>query len=166
MIFYSFQDMNQRQSKILTEEELITIGNSIAKQMSDMTVEARASNALALEPRLNQNSGYLIILQITLTGSRLMPGKIILETTSSPYVSVEVPVNSDINLAENSSIYSNDGKYTLEYDSKSSAIYFTNGGVVPFYDFNPPTISIDAPPEDEELEDISISMLRYGTMWV
>src|SRR5512139_1799694 len=46
MIFYSFQDMNQRQSKVLIEEELITIGNSIAEQMSDMEVETRASNVL------------------------------------------------------------------------------------------------------------------------
>ncbi len=172
MIFYSFQDMNQRQSKVLTEEELITIGNSIAKQMYDMTVEARASNKMGSHSTIT--SEFWIPYNIADNSYRvtLMPGKIILETTSSPYISVEVPVNSDINLAENSSIYSNDGKYTLEYDSKSSAIYFMNGGVVPFPDLNPPTISIDAPPEGEKLEgskyinvtvwdDVGVSRVEY-----
>lgn len=172
MIFYSFQDMNQRQSKVLVEEELLTIGNSIAKQMSDMTVEARASNALGSHTTIT--SEFWIPYNIADSSYRiiLMPGKIILESTSSPYISVEVPVNSDINLAENSTIYSNDGKYTLEYDSKSSAIYFSNGGVVPFPDFNAPTISIDAPADNATInrdtyinvtawDDVGVSRVEY-----
>jgi hypothetical protein len=156
MIFYSFQDMNQRQSKILVEEELLTIGNSIAQQMSDMTVEARASNALGSDTTIK--SEFWIPYNIADNSYRvtLMPGKIILESTSPPYISVEVPVSSDINLFENSTIYSNDGKYTLEYDSKSSAIYFSNGGDIPPPDAYRPTISIDSPPDND-----TISLYTY-----
>ena len=172
MIFYSFQDMNQRQSKILVEEELLTIGNSIAKQMSDITVEARASNTLGSHTMIS--SEFWIPYDIADNSYRvtLMPGKILLESTSPPYVSVDVPVNSDMNLAENSTIYSNDGKYSLEYDSKSSAIYFSNGGVVPSPDFNAPTISIDAPADGETIsgntyinvsayDDVGVSRVEY-----
>lgn len=162
MIFFSFQDMNQRQSKVLTEEELITIGNSIVKQMYDMTVEARASNKMGSNTSIT--SEFWIPYNIAYNAYKvtLMPGRIILETTSSPYISVEVPVNSDINLAENSTIYSNDGKYKLEYDSKSSAIYFMNGGVVPFDDINAPTISIDSPDDNAT---ISLSTYINVTVW-
>ena len=151
MIYFSFQDMNQRQSKILVEEELLTIGNTIAKQLSDLTVEARASNTMGSHTTITSEI-YIpekisdISYKVTLTA-----GKILLESTSLPYISVEVPVNEDINLAENSTIYSNDEKYLIEYDSQSSAIYFTNGGVVPFPDFNAPTISIDSPPDNAEI---------------
>lgn len=145
VIFFSFQDMNQRQNKILMEEELLTVGNSIAEQMSDMTVEARASRfgrtTITSEfwmPSTIADSAY----RVTLTN-----GRIFLESTSSPYIGVEVPINTDMNLAENSVLYSNDERHILVYNSSSGKIYFKDGGVLPPADLNPPTISIDAPPE-------------------
>ncbi len=147
MIYYSFHDMSQRESKVLMEEELLTIGNGIAKQMSDLTVEARASQKAGSHTIIT--SEFQIPTSIADSAYRvtLMTGKILLESTSSPYISVEVPVNTDMNLAVNSTLYSNDEKHTIEYDSQSSRIYFGDGGVVPFADFNAPTISIDAPAE-------------------
>lgn len=147
MIFYSFHDMSQRQSKVLMEEELLTIGNGIAKQMSDLTVEARASQRAGSHTIIS--SEFQIPTSIADSAYRvtLTAGKIILESTSSPYIRVEVPVNIDMNLAENSTMYSNDEKHTIEYDSNSSKIYFKDGGVVPPADFYAPTISIDAPAE-------------------
>ena len=172
MIFYSFQDMNQRQSKILMEEEFLTIGNTIAKQMSDLTVEARASNKLGSHTTITSEFWIPASIADSSYKVTLTAGKILLESTSSPYISVEVPVNIDINLAENSSIYSNDDRYALEYDSLSSAIYFTNGGVVPFPDFNAPTISIDAPSEGATInlytyinvtawDDVGVTRVEY-----
>jgi len=156
MIFISFQDMSQRQSKILMEEELLTIGNSIAKQMSDLTVEARASNRMGSRTTISSEFWIPVTIADSAYKITLTSGKIYLESTSSPYISVEVPVNTDIKLAEKSTIYSNDGRQTLEYDSRSSAIYFKDGGVIPYPDFNAPTISIDTP-----LEGATINRYTY-----
>lgn len=162
MIFYSFQDLNHRQSKILMEEELLTIGNSIAKQTSDLTVEARASNKMGSHTTITSEFWIPVTIADSAYRVTLTSGKILLDSTSSPYISVEVPVNTDIKLAENSTIYSNDERPTLEYDSQSGAIYFKEGGVIPFPDFNAPTISIDAPPEGA-----TISLYTYinVTVW-
>ncbi len=151
MIFYSFQDMSQRQSKVLMEEELLTIGNGIAKQMSDLTIEARASQKAGSHTIIS--SEFEIPTSIADSAYRvtLTTGKIILESTSSPYISVEVPVNIDMNLAKNSTLYSNDEKHTIEYDSNSSRMYFGDGGVVPPDDCCAPTISIDSPPEGDTI---------------
>ncbi len=172
MIYFSFQDMNQRQNKILVEEELLTIGNTIAKQLSDLTVEARASNKLGSSTTIE--SEFRIPAKIGDSSYRvkLTAGKIMLESISPPYITVEVPVNTDINLAENSTIYSNDERFTIEYNSESSAIYFTNGGVIPFPDFNAPTISIIAPPDNATIgnstyinvtvwDDVGVTRVEY-----
>jgi len=153
MIFLSFQGLNQKQSSLLMEEKLMNIGNGIAEKMSDMIVEARISNTMGSHTSIK--SDFWIpekivddTYSIKLTGS-----KILLESTTGTYVSVEVPVDSSLILAENSTIYSNDESHGLEYDSASGALFFTDGGVKPFPDVNPPIISIVSPDADTTISN-------------
>lgn len=172
MIFLSFQGLNQRQSSLLMEEQLVNIGNGIAKKMSDMIVEARISNTLGSHSSIK--SDFWIpekivddTYSIKLTGS-----KILLESTTGTYVSVEVPVDSSLILAQNSTIYSMDESHGVEYDSASGALFFTGGGVKPYPDVNAPTISIDTPMADSTIfnttyinvtvwDDVGVTRVEY-----
>jgi hypothetical protein len=158
MIFYTFHDMSQKQNKVMIEEELRKIGNSMANKMTDMIIEASASKTTASMSGINIVTEFWIpdrIGDVSYT-VKLFPGKIVLESSGDPFVSVEVPVGSvatGMNLAENHTIYSTDEKHTMVYDSKSSTIYFENGGAIPDPDFNSPTITIDAPAEGTNISN-------------
>ena len=145
MIVQSFQGLNQKQTRIALEENFMTIGNSIAKKLSEMNLEAQSSLGAGSQTTLRSE----IWLPAQIVGStytvKLSSNKVILESSGDPYVIVEVPINSDINIAENSKIYSSDYKYVLLYDSLSGSIFFQNGGVIPKPDFNAPSISIVSP---------------------
>jgi len=145
LVFLSFQGLNDRQTEIVMKEEFQARGNDIAKKMFDMNIEAMASlaagsttttqTALELPSKVADNT-YSV---------KILSGKVVLESTSGPYVKVEVPFNSDINAADNSTIYSAGGTHELQYDSRSGSIFFTDGGVIPPPDPNAPTISIISP---------------------
>jgi hypothetical protein len=127
---------------MMLEEQMYVIGNSIVKKMTEMNLEAISSQGN--EAETNITSEFWIpstiggsTYTITLTGNR-----IILETSSDPYISVEVPFSSDIKITEDSTVYSADYKYVLQYDPKSAEIFFVNGGVVPNSDNNAPHIDI------------------------
>lgn len=151
MIFLSFQGLNQKQSSLLMEEQLINIGNGIAGKMSDMIVEARISNTLGSHTSLKSDFWIPEKIVDDTYSIKLKGKKILLESTTGTYVSVEVPVDSSLILAQNSTIYSTDESHGLEYDSASSALFFTDGGVKPFRDVIPPTISIVSPAADSTI---------------
>jgi hypothetical protein len=159
MIVQSFQGLNQKQTKIMLEEQFMTIGNSIAKKMSEMNLASKSS--LATGSITSQIWIPAKIADHTYT-VQLSDHKIILESSSDPYVTVEIPINSDIRLAENSKIYSSDYKYVLQYDSQSDSIFFENGGVEPVTDFLAPTISIDSPLDGTTIQNTTTI---YVTVW-
>lgn len=155
MIFLSFQGMNQTQSSLLMEEQLMNIGNGIARKMSDMIVEARISNTLGSHTSMKSDFWIPEKIVDDTYSIKLIGSKILLESTTGTYVSVEVPIDSSIYLAQNSTIYSNDESHGLEYDSASGALFFTDGGVKPYPDFNAPSISIDSPAADATIFNIT-----------
>jgi hypothetical protein len=159
MIVQSFQGLNQKQTKIMLEEQFMTIGNSIAKKMSEMNLASKSGLATG-----SITSQIWIPAKIAdhIYTVQLSNNKVILETTSDPYVTVEVPINSDIKLVENSKIYSSDYKYVLQYDSQSDSIFFENGGVEPVTDFLAPTISIDSPLNGATIQNTTTI---YVTVW-
>jgi len=163
MIVQTFQGLNQKQTKIMLQEEFMTIGNNIAKKMSEMNLEAKSSlsgsgSNITIKTELwlpAEIAGYTYTV-------KLSNSKVILESSSDPYVTVEVPINSDIYIAENSKIYSSDYKYVLQKDPQSCTIFFLNGGVEPMHDNNAPTISINSPPNGSIIsKTISINV----TVW-
>jgi len=144
MIVQTFQGLNQKQIKIALEDQFLSIGNNIAKELSEMNLEAQSSLASGSITSIRNE----LFLPQNVAGQtytvKLSGNKIILESSSDPYVTVEVPFNSDINIAENSRILSSDSKYVIQYDSKSCSMFFEYGGVVP-NDNNAPSISIVSP---------------------
>ena len=147
MIFQSFQGLNQKHNKMMLEEQMYTIGNSIVKKMSEMNLEAISSQGN--DAKTSIRSEFWIPAKIgdnTYT-IKLSEQQIILETSSDPYITVEVPFSSDIKFAENSTVYSSDYKYVLQYDPQSAQMFFENGGVEPDPDNNDPVIYIISPPE-------------------
>ncbi|MCZ7356277.1 MAG: Ig-like domain-containing protein [Candidatus Methanoperedens sp.] len=172
MIFLSFQGLNQKQGKILMQEEYLALGNEIAKRMSDMVVEARASLSSGSRTAIESEFSMPVKIADNTYSVKLLAGKIIIESTSGPYVSVEVPLDSNIRVAENSTIQSLSDTYKLEYDSRSSAIFFKDGGVTPPPDFNSPIISIVSPPGGSTLnntvhinvsvwDDVGVTRVEY-----
>jgi hypothetical protein len=146
MIFLSFQGLNQKQSNLLMEEQLEQIGNGIAKKMSDMAVEARRSYSRGSHTFIESDFWIPDKIVDDTYSIKLTGNKILLESTTGKYVRVEVPIDSNINLAQNSTIYSMDESFGIKYDSATHVMLFSDGGVKPFPDLNPPTISIVSPP--------------------
>jgi hypothetical protein len=161
MIFQSFQGMNQKHNKMMLEEEMYTIGNSIVKKMTEMNLEAISSQGNQAQTTIRSE----FWIPATIGGStytiKLSGNQIILETSSDPYITVEVPFSSDIKIADNSTVYSSDYKYVLQYD-QSGTMYFINGGVLPSPDYYAPSISIDSP---EDGATISNTALINVTVW-
>jgi len=172
MIFLSFQGLNQKQSNLLMEEQLVNIGNGIAKKMSDIIVEARISNTMGSHTSIKTDFWIPEKIVDDTYSIKLKGSRILLETTSGTYVSVEVPVDSSLILAENSTIYSTDDSHGLEYDSASGILFFTNGGVKPFPDVNAPIISIVSPADGTTIfnmtnievtvwDDVGVTRVEY-----
>ncbi|MCX9010352.1 MAG: Ig-like domain-containing protein [Candidatus Methanoperedens sp.] len=151
MIFLSFQGMTESQGKVLMQEEFQAIGQNVAKKLSDMNMEAKASLAAGSNVTIKSEFSMPAKISDNTYTVKLMDGKILVESTSGPYVSVEVPLSADIAVAENSSIYSFDETHSLEYDSRSGAMFFKDGGVTPPPDYNSPTIEIISPPAGTNL---------------
>ncbi|VVB87814.1 Uncharacterised protein [uncultured archaeon] len=151
MIFLSFQGLTKSQGMVLMQEEFLSIGQNIAKRMSDMTMEAKASFATGSNITIKSEFSMPTKIADNTYTVKLLKGNILVESTSGPYVSVEVPLSTGIIVAENSTIYSFDETHSLEYDSKSGAMFFTNGGVTPPPDYISPTIDIISPPEGTNL---------------
>ncbi|MCX9083882.1 MAG: Ig-like domain-containing protein [Candidatus Methanoperedens sp.] len=162
MIFLSFQGLNQKQSNLLMEEQLMNIGNGIARKMTDMIVEARMSNAHGSYTSLRS---YFWIPERIVDDTysiKFMDNIIHLESTTGKYVSVEVPVDSSILLAENSTIYSNDDSHGIEYDSASGTFFFSDGGVIPPPNLYKPTISIISPAAESTIDNITTIIIEVG----
>jgi hypothetical protein len=137
----------------MLEEELNTIGNNIAKKMTEMNLEAISSHGTEGQAVIKSEFWIPAKIADSTYTIKLSGSKIILESSSDPYVTIEVPFSSDIRFAENSTISSSDDRYELKYDSQSGSIFFLNGGVEPLPDFNAPFISIDSPPENAIIDN-------------
>lgn len=153
MIFLSFQGFNQSQSTLLMEEQLTNIGNGIARTMSDMNVEVRINNNLGSNTSIRSDFWIPEKIVDDTYSIKLKSNKILLESTTGTFVSVEVPVDSSLILTENSTIYSTDGSHGLEYDSASGALFFTDGGVKPLPDVIAPNISIVSPADNSNIDN-------------
>jgi hypothetical protein len=145
LVFLSFQSLNERQTEIVMKEEMLAMGNSIAKKVSDMNIEAKASLSSGSKTTINLDFNMPLKIADNTYTVKLNPGKIILESTTGPYVKVEVPINSDINVADNSTFYSSGMNDELQYDSLTSTIFLLNGGVIPVPDAVNPNIFIISP---------------------
>jgi hypothetical protein len=149
MILQTFQGLNQKQTKIVLEEQFISIGNSIAKKITEMNLVANsglATGSITSEiwiPAKIVDRTYSV---------QLSKNKVILES-NDPYVTVEVPLSSDIKIAQNGTIISTDYKYTLKYDSETCSISFLNSGAVLIPDTSDPSISIYSPTEGATIKD-------------
>jgi hypothetical protein len=135
---------------MMLEEQMYVIGNSIVKKMTEMNLEALSSQGN--EAKTSIRSEFWIpatiggnTYTIKLSAIDVMRKSILLETSSDPYIIVEVPFSSDIKIADNSTVYSSDYKYVLKYEN--ATILFENGGVPPDSDNNPPIITIISPPD-------------------
>lgn len=172
MIVQSFQGLNQKQTEIVLEENFMTIGNSIAKKLSEMNLEAQSSLGAGSQTTIKTEIWLPAQIADHTYTVTLSSNKVILETSSDPYITVEVPFNSDIHIAENSKIYSSDDNYALQYDSQSGSIFFENGGVIPQPDFNAPSISIVSPDNGSTIDnntliavdtwdDVGVAKVKY-----
>lgn len=156
IIYTSFQGLNERQKEIVMKEQYLSLGNDIANKISEMTIDAKAS--LSEGSAINIKSDINMPLKIAdnTYSVKLETGKIILESTSGPYVIVNIPINNDIYLAKNSTLYSSGDKFELMYDSQSGAVFFSEGGVIPAPDFNAPTISFISPDEGANINNTTL----------
>ncbi|PWB54171.1 MAG: hypothetical protein C3F06_04735 [Candidatus Methanoperedenaceae archaeon] len=156
IIYTSFQGLNERQTEIVMKEQYLSLGNDIANKISEMTIDAKAS--LSEGAAINIKSVINMPLKIAdnTYSVKLATGKIILESTTGPHVIVNVPINNDIYLAANSTIFSTGDKFELMYDSQSGAIFFSEGGVIPPPDFNAPTISFISPDEGATITNTAL----------
>lgn len=161
MIFQSFQGLNQKHNKMMLEEEMYTIGNSIVKKMTEMNLEAISSQGNQAQTTIRSEFWIPAKIGDSTYTIKLSGNQVLLETSSFPYIIVEVPFSSDINIADNSTIYSSDYKYVLQYD-QSGTMFFVNGGVEPPPDYYAPSISIDSP---EDNATISNTALINVTVW-
>ena len=156
VIYSSFNGLNERQTQIVMKEQYLSLGNAIANRMSEITINAKSS--LSGGAAINIKSDIYMPLKIAdnTYSVKLATGKIILESTSGPYVKVIIPIGNNINLADNSTLSSTGDKFELMYDSQSGAIFFTEGGVIPAPDFNAPAISFIAPDEDATISNTTL----------
>ena len=168
MILQTFQGLNQKQTKIVLEDQFMSIGNSIAKKITEMNLAANsglATGSITSEiwiPAKIADHAYTV---------QLNKNKVTL-VSNDPDVTVEVPLSSDINIAQNGTIISTDYKYTLKYDSDTCSISFLNSGAVLIPDTSDPSISIYSPSEGAIIknttkiivnvsDDVSVKKVEY-----
>ena len=156
IIYTSFQGLNERQTEIVMKEQYLSLGNDIANKISEMTIDAKAS--LSEGSAINIKSDINMPLKIAdnTYSVKLATGKITLESTSGPYVIVNVPINNNIYLAKNSTIYSSGEIFELIYDSQSGVIFFSEGGVIPQPDYYAPTISFISPAQGATINNTTL----------
>ncbi|MCX9081320.1 MAG: Ig-like domain-containing protein [Candidatus Methanoperedens sp.] len=172
IIYTSFQGLNDRQTEIVMKEQYLSIGNDIANKISDMTIYAKASLSDGATINIQSDIYMPLLIADNPYSVKMATGKIIFESTGGPYVKVNIPISNDINIADNSTIFSTGDTFELMYDSQSGAIFFSEGGVIPPPDFNAPTISFISPDEEEIIsnttfinvstwDDVGVTKVQY-----
>ncbi len=156
IIYNSFQGLNDRQTEIVMKEQYLSLGNDIVNKISEMTIDAKASLSEGAAINIKSDINMPLKIADNTYSVKLATGKIIMESTSGPHVIVNVPINNDIYLAKNSTIYSTGDKFELMYDSQSGAVFFSEGGVIPAPDFNAPTISFVSPDEGATINNTTL----------
>lgn len=156
VIYSSFNGLNERQTEIVMKEQYLSLGNDIANKIAEMNIDAKASLSEGSAINIKSNINMPLKIADNTYSVRLVPASIILESTTGPYVKVTIPINDDINLADNSTIFSTGDNFELIYDSQSGAVYFSEGGVIPPPDFNAPTISFVSPDEDAVIDNTTL----------
>ncbi|MDF1531767.1 MAG: Ig-like domain-containing protein [ANME-2 cluster archaeon] len=154
MVMLAFNSINDRASETVMKEQYASIGNDVASKIVDMDVEIKASllkdSVVEIQKELNlppliANKPYEI---------EITAGKIIVSSASSPFVSVVVPLDPDVNVADGSKVHSMVADHTLIYEHNGQ-IMFENGGVDAMPDNTWPTISILTPNNGAKVSDIA-----------
>lgn len=153
MVMLSFQSINERASETVMGEQYASIGNDVATKIVDMDVEIKASltEDSVIDVRKEINLPSLIAdkpYEIEIT-----TGQVTVTSASSPYVSVIVPLDPDVNVADGSKVHSMVAQHFLIYEHNGQ-IMFENGGVEAISDEIWPTISILTPNNGAVLSDI------------
>lgn len=152
MVMLAFNSINDRASETVMKEQYTSIGNDIASKILDMDVEIKASlledSVVVIRKDLNlppliANKPYVI---------EISTGKITVSSASSPIVSVIVPLDPDVNVADGSRVHSMVADHTLVYEHNGQ-IMFENGGVNAISDNIWPTISILTPNNGAKVSD-------------
>jgi len=121
-----------------------------------MTIDAKASLSEGSSINIKSDINMPLKIADNTYSVKLATGKIIMESTSGPYVIVNVPINNDIYLAKNSTLHSSGDIFELIYDSQSGAIFFSEGGVIPQPDYYAPTISFISPDEGATINNTTL----------
>jgi len=138
------------------KEQYLSLGNDIANKISEMTIDAKASLSEGSSINIKSDINMPLKIADNTYSVKLATGKIIMESTSGPYVIVNVPINNDIYLAKNSTLHSSGDIFELIYDSQSGAIFFSEGGVIPQPDYYAPTISFISPDEGATINNTTL----------
>ncbi|MBW6519319.1 MAG: hypothetical protein K0A89_12585, partial [ANME-2 cluster archaeon] len=154
MVMLAFNSINDRASETVMNEQYASIGNDVASKIVDMDVEIKASllEDSVVEIRKELNLPPLIAnkpYEVEIT-----TGKITVSSASSPFVSVVVPLDPDVNVADGSKVHSMVADHTLIYEHNGQ-ILFENGGVDAIPDNTWPTISILTPNNGAKVSDIA-----------
>ncbi|MCG7850631.1 MAG: Ig-like domain-containing protein, partial [ANME-2 cluster archaeon] len=144
MVMLSFDSINDRASETVMREQYASIGNDVASKIVDMDVEIKASllEDSVVEIRKEMNLPTLIANKPY--EIEISTGKITVSSASSPFVTVIVPLDPDVNVANGSKVHSMVAEHILIYEH-SGQIMFENGGVDAILDDIWPTISILTP---------------------
>jgi len=171
MVMMSFNSINERASETVMREQYASIGNDVASKIVDMDVEIQGSllEDSVVEIRKEMNLPSLIANKPY--EIEISTGKITVSSASSPFVTVIVPLEPDVNVADGSKVHSMVAEHTLIYEH-SGQIMFENGGVDAILDDIWPTISILTPYNNARvvvietitvlaLDNIGISRVEY-----
>jgi hypothetical protein len=153
MVMISFQSINERASETVMGEQYTSIGNDVATKIVDMDVEIKASllEDSVIDVRKEINLPSLIADKPYEV--EVSTGQVTVTSASSPYVSVIVPLDPDVNVADGSKVHSMVEQHFLIYEHNGQ-IMFENGGVEAISDEIWPTISILTPNNGALLSDI------------
>jgi hypothetical protein len=144
-VYLAINNINIDITEYVLREELTAIGYAVGGEITNMNAEIDSSFSLSHQlsyqktlriPRTVADTPY----SITINSS-----SVVLETASSPYVRVVVPMRDNLPVYE-TTIYSTAGYPVLAFHNQSGMLYFANSGVTPPIDDAAPTVNITAPP--------------------
>ena len=162
----SFNSINDRASETVMREQYASIGNDVASKIVDMDMEIKASllEDSVVEIRKEMNLPTLIANKPY--EIEISTGKITVSSASSPFVTVIIPLDPDVNVADGSKVHSMVAEHTLIFEHNGQ-ILFENGGVDAISDDTWPTISILTPNNGAMVSDIeTITVLALDNIGI
>jgi len=166
MVMLSFDSINDRASETVMREQYASIGNDVASKIVDMDVEIKASllEDSVVEIRKEMNLPTLVANKPY--EIEISTGKITVSSASSPFVTVIVPLDPDVNVADGSKVHSMVAEHNLIFEH-TGQIMFENGGVDAILDDTWPTISILTPYNGAQVSDIeTITVLALDNIGI